>query len=60
MKEIIEKYKKWKKGKDEDYIHDEIFEFANSLGRADLVYVFDMIEQQYGPKYTEEEWKNKK
>lgn len=50
MQEIIEKFRKWKYGKDEDYQVDEIGEFVNSLSRGDLLMIFEMIEKQYGSK----------
>jgi hypothetical protein len=45
MKEIIEAFRKWKEGKDEDWQYDDIFEFANSLGRGELLRVFEWLEK---------------
>jgi hypothetical protein len=45
MEKIVEKYRKWKEEHpEEDYQTDEIFEFANSLGRGDLVSVFEYLD----------------
>lgn len=44
MQKIIEKYLKWKEGKDEDYIYDEIHEFVSQLDRGELVDVFEYLQ----------------
>jgi len=44
MKRIIESFKKWKHGKNEDYQRDEIKDFANKLDSGDLLSLFETIE----------------
>ncbi|MDD4972583.1 MAG: hypothetical protein PHT07_24390 [Paludibacter sp.] len=46
MKEIIELFKRWKCDKDEEYRHNEIHEFVNTLSRGDLLIVFENLETQ--------------
>jgi len=44
MEKIIDKFVSWQKEHpDEDYQCDEIFEFANSLGRGDMLMVFEYL-----------------
>lgn len=43
MKKIIEKYLKWKEGRNEDYVYDEIHDFISELDRGQLVEVFEYI-----------------
>ncbi len=46
MKEVIEKYKKWKEGKDDGYTYDEIFNFVDGeLSRGELLSIFEYLEK---------------
>jgi hypothetical protein len=47
MEEIIESYKRWKRGKDEDCQYDKIHYFMNLLDASDLILVFEWIEKHY-------------
>lgn len=43
ISDVIEKYLKWKQGRDEDYVYDEIHDFISELDRGDLVEVFEHL-----------------
>ena len=44
MKEVIEKYKKWRAENDESYCYDEIFDFVDgNLSRGELLEIMDTI-----------------
>lgn len=44
MKEIAERLRKWKEGKDEGHIYDEAFTFFDDLSRGEMLSIMDFIE----------------
>lgn len=41
MKQIIDKYKKWRTENTDDYCYDEIFSFFETLSRGELLSFMD-------------------
>lgn len=44
-RQVLEKFTKWKEGKDDGYIYDEIHNFVFGLRRGDLLDCFNDLEQ---------------
>lgn len=52
MEDIVKRFNEWKGDGSPDDICDNIFEFANKLGRGDLCFVFESLEE-----LVEKAWK---
>lgn len=50
MKQILDKYLKWKEGRDEDYIYDEIHDFISELDRGEIMGVFEYLAATLKPQ----------
>ena len=47
MRKIIEKYRKWKEGKEEDYLYDETYSFIGNLTRAECMEMMEYLDKSY-------------
>lgn len=47
MKDIVEEYKKFIEGHDEDWVYDMTYEFFNTLSRGELCEIADYLMEQF-------------